>query len=203
MASMFNGATSLHQDLSKWNLCRIFHYNYVFQGAAKMTESLKPTPGECRPIYSNHTEPFTDRASLLTAVKDCIAQNSKDGCADMNTWDVTAVTDMSDLFNRNGNFNGNISKWNTSKVTNMQCMFKDTKAFNGDISGWDVSKVTNMGYMFSSASFNGDISKWDVSKVTNLRNMFFSASSFNGDISKWDVSKVTNMYGMFSSASSF
>ena len=38
---------------------------------------------------------------------------------------------------------GPISKWDVSNVTNMSEMFYKAKEFNQDISGWDVSKVTN------------------------------------------------------------
>ena len=59
---------------------------------------------------------------------------------------------------------GSIGEWDVSSVTDMSEMFDDVKSFNGDISKWDVSSVTNMRGMFSHAElFNGDISKWDVS----------------------------------------
>ena len=92
-------------------------------------------------------------------------------------------------------FNGDISGWDVSNVTNMSNMFL-MSAFNGDISNWDVSSVTTMFGMFWCSKFNGDISRWDVSNVTTMNSMFAN-SAFNGDISKWDVSNVTNMYCMF------
>ena len=42
---------------------------------------------------------------------------------------------------------GDISNWNVSNVTDMSDMFNDTE-FNGDISKWDVSNVTDMSDMF-------------------------------------------------------
>ena len=63
-----------------------------------------------------------------------------------NNWDVSNVTDMSNLF-ENTKFNYNISSWDVSNVTNMKCMFKES-SFNGDISSWDISNVTNMDEMF-------------------------------------------------------
>ena len=38
--------------------------------------------------------------------------------------------------------------WNVSNVKNMSNMFYGCKSFNQDISSWDVSNVTNMGSMF-------------------------------------------------------
>eukprot|EP00964_Phaeocystis_antarctica_P123302 scaffold86955_cov45-Phaeocystis_antarctica.AAC.1 len=41
----------------------------------------------------------------------------------ISAWDVTAVTDMSQLFYGFGNFNEDLSNWNTSSVTTMFGMF--------------------------------------------------------------------------------
>ena len=93
---------------------------------------------------------------------------------------------------------GNIDTWNTSLITSMSELFYEESTFNDDISDWDVSSVTDMEYMFREAnSFNQDISEWDVSSVTDMSGMFRSASVFNEDLSNWDVSSVTSMYGMF------
>ena len=40
-----------------------------------------------------------------------------------NTWDVTLVTDMSELFKNMKEFNAPIDQWNTSQVTDMNGMF--------------------------------------------------------------------------------
>ena len=75
---------------------------------------------------------------------------------------------------------GNISDWDVSQVTDMSNLFKDKATFNDDISAWNVSSVTNMGGMFRVATaFNQDIGSWDVSSVTNMVNMLYIATSFN------------------------
>ena len=105
---------------------------------------------------------------------------------------TSKVTDMSNLFNGNKAFKGDISRWDVSKVTDMSGMFAYSR-FNGDISNWDVSNVTMMWGMFRKSPFNGDISKWDVSNVTIMWEMF-AGSTFKGDISNWNVSNVVLCY---------
>ena len=141
--------------------------------------------------------------SGVTNMSD-LFDNSCETCfnEDISSWDVSSVTNMSSMFKSASSFNGDISSWDVSNVTDMSYMFSEALIFNGDISSWDVSSVTDMSYMFSSSDFNGDISTWDVSSVTNMGGMFTS-SSFNSDLSSWDVSSVTNMELMFYYASIF
>ena len=88
---------------------------------------------------------------------------------------------------------GPIRDWDVSAVTDMSQMFHGASAFNQDLSKWDVSAVTNMGYTFASASeFNQDLSKWDVSAVDHMANMFNLASAFNRELcgTAWVQSKA-------------
>jgi surface protein len=48
----------------------------------------------------------------------------------MQTWNVSQVMDMSELFKDKGQFNADISAWDTSQVTNMDAMFYGASAFN-------------------------------------------------------------------------
>lgn len=119
-------------------------------------------------------------------------------------WDVSLITDMSELFMGNLFFNEDISRWNVSNVTNMRYLFENARTFNIDISYWDVSNVVNMEGMFHYArEFNQPIGKWDVSKVENMDLLFKNAYSFNQPIGEWNVTNVTNMNGMFYEACNF
>ena len=147
---------------------------------------------------------FTD--NLKTAVDEWIDDPAAAAVTygDINNWDVSKVTDMSEMFASATNFVGDISGWDVSQVTDMSNMFQGASAFDANISGWDVSQVTNMSDMFQGASkFNADISEWDVSQVTDMSNMFENASAFTGDISGWNVSQVTYMDFMFAGAGKF
>ena len=154
---------------------------------------------------SNMVYNATD-APDLSAVTDMhemfYRASSFDG--DLSDWNTSSVTDISHMFAYASSFDGDLSDWNTSSVTDMSNMFYRASSFDGDISDWNTSSVTNMYRMFAYASsFDGDISDWNTSSVTNMTSMFAYASSFDGDISNWNVSKVTNMVAMFTHANSF
>ena len=92
----------------------------------------------------------------------------------IGNWDVSQITDMSNLFEIS-TFNGDISSWNTSSVTDMSYMFAAAVTVNGDISSWDTSSVTDMAYMFRFAtSFSQNLCSWGSRLPSNasVRNMF-------------------------------
>jgi surface protein len=161
---------------------------------------------------------------------------------------------MASMFSQASSFNQNLNSWDVSNVTNMAGMFSQASVFNGNITSWIVSGVTNMGQMFYSArNFNQNIGCWDVSNVTNMGSclvriklqskyyflgcfkcnrhgiecfrmllnsikiliygmfptytdmslMFYNANNFNQNLNSWDVSSLTNMLLMFYSANNF
>ena len=141
--------------------------------------------------------------------------------SNLNSWDVSSVTDMSNLFRcqnynilnygqiwcyKGDHFNGDISLWNVSSVITMNAMFKESGNFAQNLNAWDVSSVTDMEGMFGSVYFTNDrqvnVSEWDVSSVTTF-SYFSSVSNFNSDISKWNVSSATQMNYMFASNKQF
>ncbi|MFA5333407.1 MAG: BspA family leucine-rich repeat surface protein, partial [Candidatus Nanoarchaeia archaeon] len=84
-----------------------------------------------------------------------------------------------------------INTWDVSSVTNMDEMFMGASSFNQNITGWDTSSLTTAAYMFSGASsFNGNVSSFNISKVTTIMYMFQGASSFNQPLNSWDTSQV-------------
>ena len=89
------------------------------------------TEEEVANLYaSNETTPITD-ANFQDAINNCLASNPVDGmCSDseygaMPDWDVSQVTDMSNAFKSNSNFNADISAWDVRNVTNMIGMFSN------------------------------------------------------------------------------
>ncbi len=149
---------------------------------------------------------FNTKSELFGAIDEYISDKASaiSVYGDINTWDVTNITDMSNLFYMQGSFNENIADWDTSNVTRMANMFMFCYSFNQDIGNWDTSNVTDMSNLFRMAtSFNQDIGSWDTSNVTDMYGMFNGTDSFNRDIGAWDTSSVTNMNAMFYFAASF
>ncbi len=118
----------------------------------------------------------------------------------INSWNVSNVTDMSNMFGYADKFNAdNLNNWDTSKVQNMTLMFAGykTSVFNGDISKWDTSNVRYMDKMFrDNDKFNQDISKWNTSKVLSFEQMFRNAKSFDQNLGTWTIksSSLTKMF---------
>ena len=122
------------------------------------------------------------------------------GCAVENTygpieaWCTSDVTDMSDVFNGDGNtgnpvfvqFDADISGWDVSNVQTFFRMFRKAQNFKADLSGWNVSNADNFDQMFrSSELFNADLSSWDLSSATSFNAMFRGARVFDRDLSIW------------------
>ena len=69
---------------------------------------------------------------------------------------------MNSMFIGASDFDGDLSGWNVSQVTDMSQMFFGT-AFNGDLSGWNVSSVRDMNRMFDNArSFHQNLGNWYI-----------------------------------------
>ena len=144
-------------------------------------------------------EKFADLAELKRAVIACSGEDPTCGACPrteaayglFSEWDVSRVTDMSQLFWNYPLFNGDVSKWDTGRVKTMYFTFAGASFFNQDIGSWDTSSVTTMQQMFSGAhAFNQDISAWDTSKVTNMETMFYDTRSFWQDISGWSTASL-------------
>ena len=144
---------------------------------------------------------FTSNGQLKTASNLWTSDNAAAIATygQINTWDVSGLTDFSQIFLNNSTFNSDISAWDVSNATNMSGMFQNASDFDQDITGWlnSANNVVNMSSMFQGAtSFNQNISTWNVGNVTNMVGMFLGGI-FNQRIDNWDVSNVEFMTSMF------
>jgi surface protein len=140
--------------------------------------------------------------SQVTNMSNLFA-NAPDFNEDISGWDVSNVQDMRGMFKDTTMFNQNINEWDVGNVRNMEYMFYNAKAFNMYLDQWNTGRVTTMGYMFSkSKKFNRVIDTWNVSSVTDMTSMF-AETNYNKPLSSWNVSNVVKMSNMFKSAVKF
>jgi surface protein len=114
----------------------------------------------------------------------------------LNSWNVSKVTSMSNMFNLANAFDEDLSEWNVSNVTNMFSMFSNCSKFNNSLQAWasKVGKVTNMSNMFNSSFlYNQPMVNWRTSKVTTMANMFSGATAFDQNIGSWNLSACINL----------
>ncbi len=145
--------------------------------------------------------------ATITSLKYTFCKNDRPFFENLNSWDVSHVTNMGGTFSAAINFNQDISGWNVGSVTNMSELFATevgNTVFNQPIGNWDVRNVINMDYMFvNNIAFNQPIGNWDVSNVESLEFLFAYASSFNQPIENWNLQKVTSLYALFGFATQF
>ena len=179
MKDMFKNARSFKQKLtgSSWYLSKATRtgmfdgsFGQISRGA--ITANNDDTTSKQKPTTSTLPGFKIVSKEHLEKEIDVYLERSPEGyclsCPNgaIGTWDVSRVTDMSELFSGKTHFIGDISKWDVSRVTNMNRMFKDAQSFDCDLSNWDVASVTTMSHMFSGAkSFKGDSLKWKKSEA--------------------------------------
>jgi len=161
-----------------------------------------PPPAQFVPCVFNKTSVLKEMVEAYnTDPGDAKRIAAIEKCGLIGDWDVSAITDMSNLFNGMLKFNEPISNWVTSSVTDMSYMFKAAYAFDQPLN-FDTSKVTDMSWMFDSAvSFNQPLS-FDTRNVTDMSEMFAFAKAFDQRLS-FDTPKVTTMSSMFKAAYAF
>jgi len=182
-------------EIVQWGCLQLGNSGNYFAGCENLNLTATDAPD------------LTGTTTLNSAFKDCAKLGSE---GDMNSWDVSNVTDMNYMFDMALSFNQPLGNWEVSNVKTMDFMFAGDlfypmySAFNQPIKNWNISNLRSMRLVFFSAgSFNQDISAWDVSNVRDLVEVFMGANSFNQPIGSWNTSNIIDMYGMFWGADSF
>ncbi len=183
------GDKDLIYDISEWGPLNLGNLAWNFYSCPNLT------------ISATDILDLTGTTTFYLLFRSC---GSLTTVPSMNSWDVSAVTNMAYMFMDAALFNQDIGSWNTSAVTTMQSAFEGASAFNQDIGSWNTAAVIAITNMFKDAtSFNQNIGSWNVSGVPDLQYMFAGATSFNQDIGSWSPSTATAMINMFSGATSF
>lgn len=112
------------------------------------------------------------------------------------------VTSTSSMFFECKKFNSIFLKtWDVSAVTDMTNMFTSCTAFNQPLKTWDVSAVTLMINVFGNCiNFQSDLGGWPVQNVLSFDSMFFNCKKFTADLSRWNVASATSMSDLFANS---
>ena len=156
------------------------------------------------PYVFTSTEELREAVNLYLNFRRSTANEAKEKYGEMNTWDVSNVKDMSDLFRDRSSFNEDISRWDVGNVESMKGMFCDCSSFDANLSEWNVKNVKYMDKMFEDChKFNSNLSKWNVESAKTMDNMFYGCEAFNSNLSQWKVNKVESMDSMFFGCEAF
>lgn len=104
---------------------------------------------------------------------------------EIGNWDISAVTDMSNLFRNRSN-----------NIPDVSINTPERNELVASITNWDMEHVDNMDYMFCLCSAFDQPLDWDVSNVTSMHGTFQDCTSFNQPL-EWDTVSVDNMSSMF------
>ena len=142
-----------------------------FHGGVRLLRALKTAVDNCL----DATPDGTGASCCSSAGADCGVA----GSVDMPDWNVTGVTNFSELFLHRVAFDQNISAWDVSAVTDMRATFRNASSFDADISAWNVSSVTDMRATFrDAAAFSADVRAWPTVSVLDRRDMFLGADTW-------------------------
>ncbi len=176
-------------DVSQWGSTLWSEMTYAFASCKNLQISATDIPNLSQVTY------------LAGMFRDCGILN---GPANIGSWNVQNVVDMSYMFYGATAFNQPIANWNTHNVQVMTGMFREAATFNQPIGNWNTQNVLLMDQMFSNASaFNQPIGNWNTASVTEMRSMFASALAFNQPIGSWNTQNVVSMNSMFRDAVAF
>lgn len=125
---------------------------------------------------------------------------------DVSKWDVSNVTDFSEMFLECEDFNCDLSKWNVSKGADFSSMFCDCSIFNSDLSKWDVHYANDFSYMFANCEkFDADLSGWKMENSIYAASMFRGCTKFDSDLTKWApyIKNISDFSWMFEECKNF
>ena len=187
------GSTTWNDDISNWNVSSVTDMSWLLNGLQAFNKPLSNW---------ERTSPDVSTLANVKTMKGMISYSQTPFDQDIGNWNVSGVTDFSEMFHYNPTFNNggsnSINNWNTSSATTMSQMFDGennpiTTGFNQPIENWNVSNVTNMQLMFRNrALFNRPIGSWNVSNVTQFYGMLSYCSTFNQPLAGWERSTPGN-----------
>ena len=216
---MFKDALRFDQDLSDWDLSDVWDFSSMFQNAKRFSghSSASSTFHVFRIGVPTRLENY-DEVDYLLHVHDGDARPMSKmfmGCsafnADLSSWDVRTVTDMSQMFEGCKKLNSPmfaISDYESSCRTTT-AMFRGATAFKQDLSEWTLGRVWDFSFMFEDATSvemtPNVVHEYDAIYMVNMEGMFKGARAFSDKegLRSWRLLHVWNMEGIFDGVPGF
>lgn len=115
--------------------------------------------------------------SKITDMSGLFKNSKRKDFSGIETWDVSNVTDMSEMFCGAENFNEPLNTWNTVSLKNTKDMFKDAKNYKQSES--------------KSLAMPG---KWTLAETRKIGNGVCKVERYNDNKDGWKVSGVRYTY---------
>jgi len=110
---------------------------------------------------------------------------------DFNDIDISAVKDLSHLFEDQDISEIDISEWDVSHIESMRAMFQNCRYLKtcGDLGKWNVGNVLDMSWMFNGCQCLvklGDLQNWEIND-TKMKGAFQNCKRLKslGNINHW------------------
>ncbi|AUI86314.1 hypothetical protein BS333_07875 [Vibrio azureus] len=189
--------TGFNRNLSNWDVSNVTTMKDMFSGAQGFNNGGIPLWNDDKGPSSN----LIDTSGMFS--------NARSFNQDISNWDMSRVTNMSNMFYGAESFN-NAGKplWNGNVVPGMSLspeqtlmisgIFNRAHSFNQPINNWITAQVTSFADVFHDAFiFNQPLDNWSTDNVVNMNSTFNHASNFAQPLNSWNTGSVENMSSMF------
>lgn len=139
-----------------------------------------------------------------TSLKEFMYKQLYNLSIDFSKWNISSITTMEYLFSSCNNFTGGtgLNTWDMTNVENIVDMFLYCRKFNQDLSSWVLSSLIIAQSAFMGCFvFNTNVTNWKPVNCTNYNQMFQQCDSFTGvGLNTWDFSKAIQLNQTFHAA---
>ena len=159
MYNLFSGCSSLEtvQGIETWNTSKISNMNTVFKSCSSITNM---------DLSGWDVSKVTTMSNMFDGCNSLVELN-------LTGWTTSSLTSMTGMFKGCSNLRKilDIEKFDISKVTNLSDVFSGCGLTSINLDSWDFNGVTSVYNMFTNSKIKTlDTTNWDVSTIANFGN---------------------------------